>query len=196
MIYIVRHGQTQWNKTKRKQGRKDSPLTRKGLEQALSVGATLSEEMKHPQNFKLVISPQWRCQQFASLICEVLGLDFSNCILEEDIREHSFGLWEGKTEEEIGREFPGFLEKRYKTENYWSYVVPMGESYELLSKRVEVVLEKYQNQDVIFVCHEMVSKVMRGLLMNYDNSTTLNLRHPQDTIFKYKKDNLEEIKVK
>lgn len=194
MIYIVRHGQTAWNLQGRKQGRKDSPLTLKGIEQAKDISKILNSSIKDYKKFKVVVSPQWRCQQFASIICELTGINFSECIFEENLREHCFGLWEGKTEEEIEKEFPGFLAKRYVPENYWSYVVPMGESYELLHSRVGKVLDKYKGQDIIYICHEMVSKVMRGNLMNFEPNVVLPLKHKQDTVYKYENKKLKAIK--
>jgi len=185
MIYIVRHGQTAWNLQSRKQGRKDSPLTLKGIEQAKGVAKILNNWIKDHNKFKVVVSPQWRCQQFASIICELTGFKFSECIFEENLREHCFGLWEGKTEEEIETAFPGFLAKRYDAENHWSYIVPMGESYELLYSRVGKVLDKYKQQDVVFICHEMVSKVMRGALSNLRPEEILTLSHNQDFIYKF-----------
>ena len=196
MIYIIRHGQTVWNLAKRKQGRKDSPLTVKGIEQAKQSAELILKEFsdKELSEYKIVISPQWRCQQYASIICELIGIDFMSCTVEESIREHSFGLWEGKTEEEIESTFPGFLERRYKKENYWNYVVPMGESYELLSSRISKVLKKYDGQKVIFICHEMVSKVMRGNLLNLSAEEILPLKHKQDTIYCISDEILREIK--
>ena len=194
MIYIVRHGQTAWNLQKRKQGRKDSPLTLKGIAQAEHIAKILNKEIQDISKFKIVVSPQWRCQQFASIVCEHIGIPFSQCICEENLREHCFGLWEGKTEEEIEKTFPGFLARRYKPENYWSYVVPMGESYELLSLRVAKVLENYKDENVIFVCHEMVSKVMRGVLLDLETHEILPTKHPQDTVYKIDKETINEIK--
>ena len=194
MIYIVRHGQTAWNLQKRKQGRKDSPLTLKGIAQAEHIAKILNTEVQDISKFKIVVSPQWRCQQFASIVCEHIGIPFSQCVFEENLREHCFGLWEGKTEEEIEEVFPGFLARRYKPENYWSYVVPMGESYELLSLRVAKVLENYKDENVIFVCHEMVSKVMRGILLDLENHQILPTKHPQDTVYKIDKEIIIEIK--
>jgi len=184
MIYIIRHGQTLWNIKKIKQGRKDSPLTLNAVSQSLKIANTLKDDITDIKDFKIVVSPQWRCQQYASFICEHLGVDFSDCILEDRLREHSFGLWEGKTESEIESEFPGFLEKRYKPENYWSYIVPMGESYELVSQRVSEVLKDNEDMPVIYVCHEMVSKAMRGLLLGMSPAETLKLNHPQDKVYK------------
>ncbi len=185
MIYIVRHGQTAWNLKKRKQGRKDSPLTLFGIEQAKKTAIALQNEISNIGEFKIVISPQWRCQQYASIICELLGLDFLDCIHEEQLREHSFGLWEGKNEEEIEEEFPGFLSRRYQPKNYWRYVVPMGESYELLMSRVSKVLDKYKQDNVIFICHEMVSKVMRGSLLQLKESEILSLNHKQNIVYSF-----------
>ena len=194
MIYIVRHGQTAWNLQGRKQGRKDSPLTLKGVEQAKDVSKILNNSIKDYSKFKVVVSPQWRCQQFASIICELTGIDFSDCIFEENLREHCFGLWEGKTEEEIEKEFPGFLANRYIPENYWSYIVPMGESYELLYSRIGKVLDKYKEQDIIYICHEMVSKVIRGNALNLSPEQILPLKHPQDCVYKIQNNMLMELR--
>jgi len=196
MIYIIRHGQTAWNLQKRKQGRKDSPLTYRGIQQAMSVSEFIKNSIVDVEEYKFVISPQWRCQQYASIICDMVGKQFSDCIMEENLREHSFGSWEGKTEEEIEIQFPKFLERRYKPENYWNFIVPMGESYELLSSRVSKVIEKYRKQKAIFICHEMVSKVMRGYLLNMTNAATLDLNHPQDTVYHICNNKLNTLRVK
>jgi len=195
MIYIVRHGQTVWNLDKRKQGNKDSPLTIKGFNQAKEISELLSEDIKNFKYYRLVVSPQWRCQQFASIVCELNGLNFKDCILENHLREHCFGLWEGLTEEEIEAEFPNYLKNRYKPENYWNYIVPMGESYELLSKRVKPIVDKYKNKDTIFICHEMVSKTIRGHLLNLKPEQILSLNHPQNTVYKFVNNILKELKT-
>ena len=190
MIYIVRHGQTVWNKKRMKQGRKDSPLTLKAIEQARNVSSILSKNINNIRDYKIVISPQWRCQQYASFICELLDIDFTDCIVDERLREHSFGMWEGKTEEEIELNFPGFLEKRYQPQNRWTYIVPMGESYELLSKRVSGLVEENKMTKTIYICHEMVSKVMRGIMLNMNTDQILELNHPQNEVYKIHKNSV------
>ena len=194
MIYVVRHGQTVWNLQKRKQGQMDSPLTLRGINQAGLISDILKKEILDFRDFQLVISPQWRCQQFSSIICENIGVKFSDCIVENDLKEHSFGFWEGLTEEEIESEFPGMLAKRYS--NWWEYVVPGGESYELLSKRVEKVLFRYYNKKVIFVCHEMVSKVLRGNYLNMNHEDVLKLKHEQNRVFKLENNKVQILEKK
>ena len=160
----------------------DSPLTLRGINQASLISEILKEEIDDFTDFEIAISPQWRCQQFSSIICERLGIKFLECTIEEDLREHSFGFWEGLTEEEIESEYPGMLGKRYA--NWWEYIVPGGESYELLSKRVEKVLLRYYNKKVVFVCHEMVSKVLRGNYLEMNHEDVLKLKHKQNRVFK------------
>ncbi len=194
MIYIVRHGQTIWNLLGKKQGWKDSPLTKKGISQSETVAKILKSEIKNISDYKFVISPLWRCQQFSSLICEQLGVDYTKCVKEDSLKEHCYGLWEGLTEKEIEQQFPGELSKRKLEENHWDYIVPEGESYALVEQRVRQVLEKYENEKVIFVCHEMISKVIRGCLLNYDKQYTMSLNHKQNVIYNVTKHGLSELR--
>tara|TARA_R110002153_G_scaffold44703_2_gene126104 strand:+ start:12452 stop:13039 length:588 start_codon:yes stop_codon:yes gene_type:complete len=193
-MYIIRHGQTSWNLAKRKQGHLDSPLTLKGIEQAKNTGNLILSEGLDLKNIKIVTSPLFRAKQHASILCETINYDFNSCIIEEGLKEHCFGSWEGKTEQEIEEKFPGFLSNRYKPENYWSYIIPMGESYELLYRRVSDVIEKYGTKDIIYICHEMVSKVMVGKLKNLEPEQILPLSHPQDQIYKYKNKSIYTLK--
>lgn len=193
MIYIIRHGQTIWNKKKRKQGRQDSPLTLKGIEQAEIISKLLLKEIDDINEFKIYISPLFRTKQFSSLVCEHIKVDFDKCIEESRLMEHSFGLWEGLTDEEISEKYPGMGEERYS--NWWDYIVPMGESYELISKRTSKLLNLFSSEEkLIFITHEMVSKVIRGNYLKLDNEVTLKLTHPQDTIYKLDNNKLIEIK--
>ena len=58
MIYIVRHGQTQWNLQGKKQGWKDSPLTHKGIKQGFNISRLLEQTLRNPiKAHKVVISP-------------------------------------------------------------------------------------------------------------------------------------------
>ena len=193
MIYIIRHGQTIWNLKSRKQGRKDSPLTIKGLQQAKDLSGLLSRDIDNVNDFKIFVSPLFRTRQFASLICEYLGLDFDYCIEDDRLMEHSFGLWEGLTDNEIEFSFPGMAEERYS--NWWDYVVPMGESYKLIADRAKNFLSDIsEDDDIIIITHEMISKVTRGNYLGLSNEDTLKLNHPQNTIYRLNNKNQETLK--
>lgn len=193
MIYIVRHGQTVWNLQKRKQGRMDSPLTLTGIEQGKQVGNFLPSEIKNLNQYKLIVSPLYRTWQYAEIIRQTILKNNPDCIIELEfsdlLKEHSFGEWEGKTEDEIEAKYPGEIKTREN--DRWNYVIKGGESYQLLQERVKKFTDTISNDDnIILVTHEMVSKVMRGTKSDLDNESTLALGHPQNIIYNYDNNNL------
>ncbi|WP_410506509.1 histidine phosphatase family protein [Marinomonas sp. GJ51-6] len=58
-LFLVRHGQTEWNKEHRLQGHKNSPLTQKGKEQALNTKHALQDYEIH----KAYVSPLQRASR-------------------------------------------------------------------------------------------------------------------------------------
>ncbi|RLA80150.1 MAG: hypothetical protein DRG78_11510 [Epsilonproteobacteria bacterium] len=184
MIIIVRHGQTVWNKQQRKQGQSDSPLTLKGISQAKDISDFFKKQNKIDlSKFEIYSSPLFRTMQFSSIFLEEMNItnEIGTVKIHNLLKEHSFGLWEGLTEEEIEKDYPGYLKSRYA--NWWEYTVPKGESYQLISKRAEKLLEEFKSKDVIIFTHEMISKVIRGSYMSMNHDNILALKHPQDTIY-------------
>lgn len=191
MIYLVRHGQTVWNREKRKQGQKDSPLTLTGFKQSQGAAHALKKEITDLDSFNFLCSPLYRAWQFASIICEQLDcLDKLTHI--NALKEHSFGKWEGLNEHEIEKNFPGMIQQREA--NWWDYQVPDGESYELLFTRVKKYFETIDaKKNYVIVSHEMVGKMIRKYLLNLSNEESLRLKHPQNIIYKIDNSKLEEI---
>lgn len=93
-IFLIRHGQTDWNVQKRFQGREDIPLNDTGILQAMECGKAIKDE-----NIKTVItSPLIRAKKTAEIIANEIGVD--QVIIEEDITERHFGKISGMTPEE------------------------------------------------------------------------------------------------
>lgn len=91
-LYLLRHGQTEFNVKKLVQGRCDSPLTVLGRQQARAAAAWLKAHGVVPD--KVVSSPLGRAMDTASLVaCELLGPDAAvePC---EGIIERSYGTFE------------------------------------------------------------------------------------------------------
>lgn len=98
------------------------------------------------------------------------------------LAEHDYGGWEGLTEAEIERCYPGELERRRS--NHWRYVVPGGESYELVARRAGRWLsEQDPSSSIVAITHEMVSRVLRGLYLRLPEQQALDLTHPHTRIF-------------
>lgn len=97
-IFLVRHGQTEWNVLERVQGHQDSPLTDLGREQAEKV----AEELSNIKFDAIYSSDSGRCVQTAQTIAKVPQ---SKIILDENLRESFFGPFEGKSVEHFIQTF-------------------------------------------------------------------------------------------
>jgi len=98
-IYIVRHGETQWNKEEVFRGRKDIPLNESGLRQANSVGQYFS----HISVNRIVSSPLERARQTAEAISNTTGTAVDTMA---EFTDMNFGVWEGLTLPEVEKDFP------------------------------------------------------------------------------------------
>ena len=70
-VYLVRHGETQWNAERRIQGQSDSPLTEKGVQQAWQV----AERARTLGITHVITSDLGRTQQTARIIADACGCD-------------------------------------------------------------------------------------------------------------------------
>ncbi|RYA40859.1 2,3-diphosphoglycerate-dependent phosphoglycerate mutase GpmB [Enterobacter cloacae complex sp. 2DZ2F2B] len=86
-VYLVRHGETQWNAERRIQGQSDSPLTDKGVQQAWQV----AERARTLGITHVISSDLGRTQQTARIIADACGCDVT---LEPRLRELDMGVLE------------------------------------------------------------------------------------------------------
>lgn len=89
IFYIVRHGETEWNRVKRMQGQTDIPLSEEGVRLAKQSG----ERMKDLPIDLIISSPLSRAVETARLMTE--GRDIP-LLTDARIQEISFGEWEGE----------------------------------------------------------------------------------------------------
>ena len=88
-LYIVRHGETDWNVQRRLQGESDVPLNHEGKAMAVKTGEALREI---PFDLE-VTSPYIRAEETADLI---LGERKLPRLTDPRIREITWGDWDGK----------------------------------------------------------------------------------------------------
>lgn len=99
-LYLIRHGETEWNAVGRLQGSSDIALNDTGRAQALRLAANLS---KHGAE-RVWTSDLSRARETGAIIAAHLGLDTPST--EPDLRERRFGVFEGLTRDEIARRYP------------------------------------------------------------------------------------------
>lgn len=93
-LYIVRHGQTSWNKEGRAQGHSDTELDDEGLSQARSLVAPFQEIAVK----RVLSSDLKRCAQTAAYVEQATGVEIQYV---KDLRERCFGVLEGAPYEEL-----------------------------------------------------------------------------------------------
>ena len=94
-LYVVRHGQTDYNISNLFQGRKDIELNSTGLQQAAEIAQKLKSTFKKSETIdKLLVSPLKRAIQTAEPISKLINIPITVC---NDLVERCYGDMEGKT---------------------------------------------------------------------------------------------------
>jgi broad specificity phosphatase PhoE len=181
-IYLIRHGETEWNRAKRVQGWNDSPLTGTGREQARMVAAILAREIADAAAAVLYCSPLGRARATAEIIAHELALDFAQVRFDDKLMELNTGQWDGLTFAEIAAAFPDDL--NHFREDSWRHRPTGGESYAMLSGRIGDWLAALdQPGPVIVVSHGIAGQVFRGAYLGLGEAQTVSLEQPQDVVF-------------
>lgn len=157
-IYMVRHGETVYNKHVLFQGESDSPLTSKGIKQAKAVSKWFKDN--NILFDEVYVSPANRCLETLANITK------QEYIIVDDLHEMKFGCLEGKKVE-----FP-YLP-------YDKYIKDMGgENYQELEDRIEKAIDKIvsnsKNNNILIVAHSgtfsaFVRRKDKKSELNYDN---------------------------
>jgi probable phosphoglycerate mutase len=180
LIILARHGQTEWNKAKRLQGWKNSPLTDLGASQAHNVAKEIAK-LVDGKPCEFFSSPLGRAFNTAQIISGEIGFAESNIQVEPLLKELSFGIWEGLSHDDIQAQHPEQWHAR--EQDKWNYIVPNGESYAIAAKRAEQWLETRSNQDItIAVSHEVIGKIIRGVYLGLNEKDTLALSQNNNEI--------------
>ena len=150
IVYLVRHGLTDWNAEKRMQGQTDVLLSEAGLHQANLVAAWIAEQ---PVKFEIIYtSDLQRAAQTAQAIAERLDIV---PIPVKALREIHCGDWEGFTGVEMDSKFP---EEREKWRvNRYTYRIPGGENVADVQSRVSEfywgMVKQHKGQAILVVTH-------------------------------------------
>lgn len=124
-LYIIRHGETDWNKAFRLQGQSDVPLNEYGRQ----LARITADALKDIAFDVIYSSPLSRALETAQIIRRERQVPI---ITDERLKEISFGADEGKSKDELGEHFSNFF---FAPDKF----VPSqgGESYETVCRRAE-----------------------------------------------------------
>ncbi len=163
-VYLVRHGETQWNKIGRMQGHTDIPLNESGIAQAQDVRAIL----KGIHFDAVYTSDLTRAIETARILINNTNVTIHTL---SDLRERSFGTYEGKPSEDTWKELRPILDKHDDTNPL--IVKNKVETNSQMRQRVLRALlsvgENNKGKNVLIVAHH---GVMKQLLIHIGYSKT------------------------
>lgn len=142
-IYLLRHGETDWNQEERLQGHTDIPLNQNGRLQISHAAETLADLCV---DIDLIISsPLARAYESAIIVAEKLVYEKENIVIEPLLIERCFGSGEGLTIAE-------------RKEKYPDDIYPEMESFKDLIERAYSVFEKIvksyrDSENILVVAH-------------------------------------------
>ncbi|MFN2526210.1 MAG: histidine phosphatase family protein [Actinomycetota bacterium] len=168
-LFLVRHGATDWNVTKRAQGQADIELNDAGRKQAVAT----AQELAHLEDVKAVYSSDMkRALATAKVIADGHGVEV---MTDPDLREIDQGEWTGLTVEEIKMGWPELWgpARHYNTR-------PGGESPAQVRKRALEALARIVAQhpegSVIVVSHGGTIRWLSAEALGYDERRSARIR--------------------
>lgn len=154
-VYLIRHGETAWNKEGRCQGVTDIPLTETGIRQARAVANTLEQAPL----CRILTSPLQRARDTADLIAKPHSVSPE---YHAELKEWDQGKLEGLTGPELTQGYPGFFESWLA--NPAQTAPPGGEALQDLQERVWPIIDGLRQQDlsgpVAVVSHTLTTAVI------------------------------------
>lgn len=147
-VYVIRHGETEWNLRGRFQGHSDSSLTEQGISQASRLGQHLAGRSISA----LYSSDLGRAMATAGIISRSIGLPVQSV---ENLRERRLGCLEGLTKDEAAARFP--MDLACYESGAPNECISGGESFRSLFDRtasflVSIAL-KHRGESVVVVTH-------------------------------------------
>jgi len=154
-IFIIRHGETDYNKNGRYLGRTDISLNKNGISQAKELAGKISN-----LDFDIIYcSPLKRTVETARFIKQKHACEF---IIDDHFIERSVGIYEGLTKDEAKNKYPDLYARNIT--RIFNEAPPDGETINEVIKRVSDGLNniKKQNQfsKIMIVTHAFVAKAV------------------------------------
>jgi broad specificity phosphatase PhoE len=164
-VYLVRHGQTAWNREEVFRGRADIALNETGREEALLAG----QYLKRVAVNAIYSSPLSRAVETAEVIARYQD---KKVLISDGLIDIDFGQWQGVSHEVVMERY-GELYRQWK-DNPHMVRFPGGETLEEVRERalraVDEILLEHVDETLVMVSHRVVNKTLVCGLLGLDNS--------------------------
>lgn len=181
-LYVVRHGETDWNRERRIQGSTDVHLNQLGRDQAAAAAGALAKELSSPV---VVTSPLARARDTARILADACAVSMH---VDARLAERAYGVWEGLTPHERRTHHP---EASATWESGLEPVVLEGYEYHhAVAGRMRAAFEEWAQTvpgDLVFVTHgssgrmlllDLIGLPHNSSALGYLGNCTWSVVHP------------------
>jgi len=162
-VFLIRHGQVEWNAKNSYIGSTDLPLDHIGFKQA----DLLAQYLATREIAKVYSSDLLRARQTADVIATGLEIPLVLC---RELRELSYGAWEGVSESEVARLYPDHY-SRWLVEPF-CVQIPEGEHLSEFQNRVlpafQHIATENREDDIVIVAHKTANRLILAYLLGMD----------------------------
>ena len=183
-LYILRHGETVWNREGRMQGWLNAPLTDLGLAQAGRQGEVLAR--RDLTGFTFYTSPLGRAVQTAGI---ALGPVATEIRTDDRLREIDVGPWSGQ----LRRDFAPDAAGEGPDGDLGVYARAPGEGLAAVAARARAFVAALDGPAVI-VCHGIVSRFLRCAALGLEDAAWDSLPGGQGNVFYLSAGRMEELR--
>lgn len=170
-LYIVRHGETEWNLIKKFQGQLDSSLTENGIKIMKDTG----NKLKNIIFSRVYTSELGRAVKSAEIILNK-NINYKNDKIEikkmSELNEVYFGLWQGLSHEEIFEKYPEeaknyfYNVRKYNAENIKAE--KLKDALDRFLRGIEKILKNHKSGNILIVTHGTVLEMFINYVENKD----------------------------
>ena len=183
-IYVIRHGQTDWNVAGKCQGRTDIELNETGIEQAKQA----KEQLKNYNIDQIICSPLKRTRKTAEVIKEN-----TNCsiITDERIIERECGTIEGTTRKEWNDIVKNDISiiNNYNLNYNEHNIEPIQDVCKRVWNLLDEIKEKYKDRNVLIVTHGGTCRAINAYFNGIEedgNIPSANIKNCEIREYEYK----------
>jgi broad specificity phosphatase PhoE len=170
-LYLIRHGQTDWNEKQIFRGRADVPLNGRGRKGA----EALSRHLEGVRAVECYSSPLSRARETAEILVRPHSIDIK---IEDGVIDVDYGEWQGQGNADVERSFAETYRRWRERPHHTKF--PDGESLSIVRKRSLATLERIRAahpDDVVFVVsHRVVTKVIMCAELGLGNAAFWRIR--------------------
>ncbi len=183
-VFLVRHGETVFNRDGRHHGHLDSPLTDLGKEQARRAGRRLAH-LIDGEEAVIWTSPLGRALQTAGIIAHTARVSHP-IVVEPDLREIGMGSAEGLLDSELRAMWASRGHQGDRAATSMTMTAPDGETLSDVTVRMTRALSRIEacaDRSRIVVTHGVAARLLVGNRLGLRTTAALGIAVPHDSMF-------------